>query len=129
MDSELAYEDTPSDDRKMVCETSAASWLDSCHLAQSRFEGKGAMNIEEDGLVLVSHVIEAKEPMTCWSLGFIITSNDQTQYVVSCSHTLESVRNIRLRPFMADIIFTEIYCRPPIRLAHLAPMPMLPPLS
>lgn len=100
LDHELPFEDTPQEARKVsiinpakVAEGSL-SWYESCKLAEGKLSSEqSAQTIPEDGLVLVAHVVDAKPlPITSWSLGFIIDSKEGHQYVVSCSHTLESVR-------------------------------------
>lgn len=124
MDEVLPYEDTPDEFRKMKCHTKVANWLDSCHLAHSRFHEKAAMIIDEDGLVLVSHVVHGKEPITSWSLGFVISTAEQVQYIVSCSHTLESVNFFDIQVLLCSVNSHCIMVRQRI---HSAPQ-ALPPL-
>lgn len=107
LQEELPYEDTPDEARRIRAHTSVANWIDSCNLAQSRFDGRAVADIEgtDDGLVLVAHVIvdvdgngdeEQQQAITSWSLGFTVGTKEGVNYVVSCSHTLESVSHISL---------------------------------
>lgn len=101
VDHELPFQDTPQEQRRIpvVLNTDQSerfSWLDSCKLAEARLSSEHpAGSVEEDGLVLVAHVVDATPlPIMSWSLGFVINTKENYQYVVSCSHTLESVSQI-----------------------------------
>lgn len=99
VDHELPFEDTPLVDRKVPTSISApdktkrTSWLESCKLAEARLSSEASTQAEhEDGLVLVAHIVDSNPtPIMSWSLGFVITTKEGAQYIVSCSHTLESV--------------------------------------
>ena len=134
LDEELPYEATPSPDRRLRTRAGAVnasevdrdeqrgagrrSWLDSCKLAGRRIappesvashslesSTSAEIAIEEDGLVLVAHVIDLEPPATSWSLGFVVETTSGTKHVVSCSHTLESV-SVQITPtscnYLAD---------------------------
>lgn len=119
LDDELPYEAKPSPDRRLRTRAGAVnvsevdrdeqrgagrrSWLDSCRLADRRIappesvashslesSTSAEIAIEEDGLVLVAHVIDSEPPATSWSLGFVVETTSGTKHIVSCSHTLES---------------------------------------
>lgn len=93
LEHELPFEDTPHEDRKVKPSAKITSkWIESCRLAEKKLSAQPLESVEEDGLVLVAHVVDSKPvPITSWSLGFVVDTNEKQQYVVSCSHTLESV--------------------------------------
>lgn len=92
LDDELAYEDKPKTaDRRVPINTRTDNWLNACELVAARLRGRSVVEVEDDGLALVSHVIASEPPSTSWSLGFVIRTVQGTTYIVSCSHTLESV--------------------------------------
>lgn len=95
VDHELPFEDTPQQERRIPTSTKqdGGTWLNSCRAAESRLSSeKAAYVAREDGLVLVAHVVNAEPlPIMSWSLGFAINTKEGYQYIVSCSHTLESV--------------------------------------
>lgn len=97
LDEELPYEDAPLEERRIRVEapiTEGRSWVQSCRLAQQRIGGQQLSIKEqpEDGLVLVSHIVEASPaPVMSWSLGFLVKTSEGNTYAISCSHTLESV--------------------------------------
>lgn len=97
LNDELAFEDTPSDSRRLSTSNRVDKWQDSCELASRRISGRLVQEAEEDGLVLVSHVIASDPPITSWSLGFVIRTLQETTYIVTCSHTLESVSHASRR--------------------------------
>ncbi|KAK9895868.1 hypothetical protein P389DRAFT_71158 [Cystobasidium minutum MCA 4210] len=95
VDHELPFEDTPQKERRIPTEDGQAgktTWLDSCKLAEARLSSnQPSQPVQEDGLVLVAHVVNAEPlPIISWSLGFAVNTKENSQYVVSCSHTLES---------------------------------------
>lgn len=113
LDHELAFEDTPREDRQVSTANLSAkedkeklSWLESCKLAEAKLSSEQpSRTICEDGLVLVAHVVDAKPlPIMSWSMGFVISTKEEHQYVVSCSHTLESVRICYIHPRLATIL-------------------------